>query len=271
MKKKTAKKKSRTTASTRSAKSTRKTAAASKKAATRRSSSKTAKKSTAKRRKTATAKGSASTKRSTGAAVRSAKKSAGSSRRSKVASAKRTPVLSKTTGDASIKRARGENRRTKAVGAKPRPRSAPTPTSLDPVPFPEELRKLPKTRLDVRQLRAFKELLLHKRAVLVGDVERLTDGALHRGADGQADTSSMPIHMADIGSDTWEQDFTLGLIASEQSIVREIDDALRRIQDRTYGVCLATHGRITVARLRAKPWAKYCIEYARAREDGRAG
>ncbi len=80
----------------------------------------------------------------------------------------------------------------------------------------------------------------------------------------------MPIHMADIGSDNWEQDFTLGLVASEQLVVREIDDALRRIKDRTYGVCMATHKPITLARLRAKPWAKYCIEYARALEEGRA-
>jgi len=81
---------------------------------------------------------------------------------------------------------------------------------------------------------------------------------------------SMPIHMTDLGSDTWEQDFTIGLIANEQNIVRDIDDALERIADRTYGMCLATDQEISLARLHAKPWAKYCIEYERAREEGRA-
>jgi RNA polymerase-binding transcription factor DksA len=76
--------------------------------------------------------------------------------------------------------------------------------------------------------------------------------------------------MADLGSDNWEKEFTLGLIASEQALVREIDEALARIKDKTYGVCLATHKRISKARLRAKPWAKYCIQYARAREEGYA-
>ncbi len=80
----------------------------------------------------------------------------------------------------------------------------------------------------------------------------------------------MPIHMADLGSDNWEHEFTLGLIANEQNRIREIDDALVRIENRSYGVCVATRKRIRKARLRAKPWAKYCIDYAKAREEGRA-
>ena len=79
----------------------------------------------------------------------------------------------------------------------------------------------------------------------------------------------MPFHMADVGTDNWEQEFTLGLIANERALVHEIDDALERIEDRTYGVCMATHRAIDNARLRAKPWAKYCIEYARLRDLGR--
>lgn len=143
-------------------------------------------------------------------------------------------------------------------------------SSQDPIRFPEEGRPLPKTRLSDDDLATFRQLLLDKRAELCGDVERLTDEALHSKSKGQGELSSMPIHMADLGSDNWEQEFTLGLIANEQALVREIDDALRRTKDRTYGICVATHRRISKARLRAKPWAKYCIEYARAREEGRA-
>ena len=81
----------------------------------------------------------------------------------------------------------------------------------------------------------------------------------------------MPIHMADLGTDNWEQEFTLGLIANERDRIRDIDEALARIENKTYGICIATRKRISRARLRAKPWAKYCIEYARALEEGRAG
>ena len=132
-------------------------------------------------------------------------------------------------------------------------------------------RPIPKTRLSEKQLQNFKELLLAKRRELTGDVRNLTSDALGRSrSDSTGDLSSVPIHMADLGSDNWEQDFTIGLIANEQQLVREIDEALERIADRTYGVCMATHKPIGIPRLRAKPWAKYCIEYARAREMGRA-
>lgn len=141
--------------------------------------------------------------------------------------------------------------------------------SEDSVKLVEEQRRLPRTYLSAKELQQFKELLLHKRAELTGDVERLTDEALSRRGDGPRAQSSMPIHMADLGSDNWEQEFTLGLIANERAMVREIDEALARIESKTYGMCLATHNKIAKSRLEAKPWAKYCIEYARAREEGR--
>ncbi len=133
-----------------------------------------------------------------------------------------------------------------------------------------EERPLPKTHLDDAQLEEFKQLLLTKRAELAGDVRQLTEEALNSAGGATDELSSMPIHMADLGSDNWEQEFTLGLIANERDRVQKIDRALGRIGDRTYGICLATHKRISLARLRAKPWAEYCIAYARLRDEGRA-
>ncbi len=130
--------------------------------------------------------------------------------------------------------------------------------------------KIPKTRLLAKQLREFKAMLLDKRAQLEGDVQHLTDEALHRGRGrGGSSGSSMPIHMAELGSDNWEREFTLGLAANDRALVREIDDALERIQAKTYGVCLIAHEPISIARLRAKPWAKHCIACARKRDEGR--
>lgn len=148
--------------------------------------------------------------------------------------------------------------------------SSSSATLQDPIQFSEESRPLPKTRLTDSDLQEFKKLLLAKRRELAGDLQHLSDGALSSKGHSPAEQSSMPIHMADLGSDNWEREFTLGLLASEQALVREIDDALVRIEDKTYGVCLGTRKRIKIARLRAKPWAKYCIDYARAREEGRA-
>jgi DnaK suppressor protein len=52
------------------------------------------------------------------------------------------------------------------------------------------------------------------------------------------------------------------------ALLKEVDDALERIADGSYGRCLATEHMITKSRLRAKPWAKYCIEYAEKLERG---
>ena len=83
--------------------------------------------------------------------------------------------------------------------------------------------------------------------------------------------SHMPIHMADIGTDTFDQDFMLGLAETERQRLREIDEAMMRIKDRTYGVCLMTGKPIPKARLEVKPWAKYTIEAARLVEGQMGG
>ena len=157
--------------------------------------------------------------------------------------------------------------KTSKANAKPATSKAVAPAEDQ---IPSERKRKVKTHLTAKELKEFKALLLQKRAQLAGDVRRLTSEALDRQGQGGGDHSAMPIHMADLGSDNWEQDFTLGLIANEAALVRDIDEALARIQNRTYGVCMATQDKISHARLRAKPWAKYCIEYARAREAGRA-
>jgi DnaK suppressor protein len=163
---------------------------------------------------------------------------------------------------------RGKAKLNPADGTAPRRNSKPVRIDRRPV-LVEMPAEIPPTYLTAAELESFREMLLQKRHELIGDVANLEDGAIRSGGSHNASgLSSMPIHMADLGSDTWEQELTLGLIENERGLLREIDEALERIKDRTYGMCLATGKPITKARLRAKPWAKYCIEYARKRELG---
>ena len=112
-------------------------------------------------------------------------------------------------------------------------------------------------------------MLLTKRREIVGDVNEIHGEALKKSRlDASGDLSSMPIHMADLGTDNYEQEFALGLMDSERKMLHEIDDALRRIVDGTYGICEGTNKTIKKARLEAKPWARYCVEYARMIEQG---
>lgn len=134
---------------------------------------------------------------------------------------------------------------------------------------PKAVQVLTKTYLTDAELEHFKQILLEKLHQLAGDVDSIESEALRKNrADATGDLSSMPIHMADIGSDTFEQDFTLGLMSSERKIVAEIVAALKRIQNGTYGVCEGTGRPIPKARLEANPWARYCVEYATRLEKG---
>ena len=115
----------------------------------------------------------------------------------------------------------------------------------------------------------FKQALLEKRREILGNVSEMHNEALKKSRlDATGDLSSMPIHMADIGTDNYEQEFALGLLDSERKLLREIDDALQRIEKKTYGICEGTGKPITKARLEAQPWARYCVEYARMLEQG---
>ena len=123
--------------------------------------------------------------------------------------------------------------------------------------------------LTANDITRFKQMLLEKRQEIVGSVNEMKGEALDKSRlDAAGDLSSMPIHMADIGSDTFEQEFALGLIDSERKLLREVDDALGRIEQGTYGICEGTDKPIAKARLEAKPWARYCVEHARKIEQG---
>ena len=72
--------------------------------------------------------------------------------------------------------------------------------------------------------------------------------------------------MADMGTDNYEQEFTLGLMEKDRNLLREINSALTKLQDGTYGICEGTSKPIAKARLDIQPWARYSVEYARKLE-----
>lgn len=122
-------------------------------------------------------------------------------------------------------------------------------------------------RLSVSELKHFQKMLLEKRAEILKNVFQIEDETLKR-SHSPGDLSIMPIHMADLGSDNYEQDFAIGLMDGERKLIHEIDEALMRIENKTYGICQGTNQPIRKARLEAQPWAKYSVEFARKLEKG---
>ena len=122
--------------------------------------------------------------------------------------------------------------------------------------------------LTTREIEKFRALLLQKRNELLGNVSYMEKDALR---EDRSDLSNMPIHMADLGTDSYEQEFTLGLMDSERKLISEIDEALDRIEEGTYGICVVNGESIPKPRLEAIPWARCCVSCANLLEKKRRG
>ena len=117
-------------------------------------------------------------------------------------------------------------------------------------------------------IRRFKQVLLAKQRDILKVVISMEDGVLRQD---RTDLSNTPFHMADLGSDNFDQDNALCLTASERRLLTEIEDALLRIDEGTYGTCEGNGERIPKARLDAIPWARYCVKCATLSEKGLLG
>ncbi|MFM8735851.1 MAG: TraR/DksA family transcriptional regulator [Pirellulales bacterium] len=119
------------------------------------------------------------------------------------------------------------------------------------------------------ELKVFRTTLEALRARLRGDVSTMADAALrHSGTDANGDLSRMPIHMADVGSDAYEQEFTLSLMANEEETLDLVERALERIKEKRFGTCEECGGVIAKKRLEAIPFAAMCIRCAEKMEHG---
>lgn len=127
------------------------------------------------------------------------------------------------------------------------------------------MKKLNDSKLTPAEIAEFKALLLAKRNEILGNVTSMEDETLRRE---NSNLSNMPIHMADLGTDNFDQEFTIGLVESERKLLMEINDALNRIENDTFGICESGGKPIPKARLEAIPWTKYCVEYANMIEKG---
>ena len=124
--------------------------------------------------------------------------------------------------------------------------------------------------LSSAELDHFRKLLLQKRNEILQSVVEIEDETLRKSRlDASGDLSSMPIHMADLGTDNFEQEFSLELMDSERRLLEEIEAALDRVETGTYGICEGTGNPIPKARLEAQPGARYSVEYAKMVEEGR--
>jgi RNA polymerase-binding transcription factor DksA len=118
------------------------------------------------------------------------------------------------------------------------------------------------------ELDTYRRHLMALQNRLDGDVEHLADEALRKNQrEASGNLSSMPIHMADIGTDNFEQEFTLSLMQNEANVLKEIAGALDRLNKGTFGRCEECSEPIPKPRLSALPYTRFCVECARKLEQ----
>ncbi|MBL9188844.1 MAG: TraR/DksA C4-type zinc finger protein [Opitutaceae bacterium] len=137
-------------------------------------------------------------------------------------------------------------------------------------------KKGPKTAEEIAEkdvpekFRRYYKLLIDLRTHLTEGIERHSEETLKRSAkDDAGDLSSYGQHMADAGTDTFDRDFALSMVANEQEALSEIEAAIKRIHDGTYGVCEATQKPIAKERLLAVPFTRYSAEAQKDLERNR--
>jgi DnaK suppressor protein len=113
---------------------------------------------------------------------------------------------------------------------------------------------MPLTKKDIKH---FREVLLEKRTAMAVDANHLEDEAVKKGKD---DAATLDIsNFADLGSDNYEQEFDLSMLEHQGQTLRQIDEALERIEGGTFGVCDSCGKQLRKGRLTAMPHARLCV------------
>ena len=100
----------------------------------------------------------------------------------------------------------------------------------------------------------------NQKQLLIGLRDRLTDQRNGLAKESATEMESHGVHMADSGTDNFDRDFNLSLLSSDQDVIYEIEEALKRIEKETYGTCEITGKPIPLTRLNAIPWTRFRVD-----------
>jgi len=124
-----------------------------------------------------------------------------------------------------------------------------------------------KKKFSKKDLKEFKKIVLKKKEEIFDDLKHISDDTLRKSQkEASGDISGYTYHMADVATDNYDREFSLGLASNERKFLYELDDALKRIEDGSFGICDDCKGQITKIRLKAVPSARLCIKCQQKRE-----
>lgn len=114
---------------------------------------------------------------------------------------------------------------------------------------------------------AFRKLLVQKKEDILEGIKHISDETLKKSQkEASGDISGYTYHMADVATDTYDREFSLGLASSERELLYELDDAIKRIDDGAYGFCEGCKSLIAKVRLQALPYTRMCVKCQERKE-----
>lgn len=118
-----------------------------------------------------------------------------------------------------------------------------------------------KKKFSKKDLLYFKKLTLKRKEEIIDQINHISEDTLKKSQkDAAGDISGYTYHMADIATDTYDREFSIGLASNERKLIYEIDDAVKKIEDGTYGICEECKNLISKTRLKAIPYARLCLK-----------
>lgn len=125
-----------------------------------------------------------------------------------------------------------------------------------------KIKKMPKTELN-----KYKKLLIVERQKVGGNLSNIAKNTLNKSQrEASGDLSGYSYHMADMASDDYERDFSLGRATDEQKVLYSIDEAIKRVEDGSYGNCVQCGKPIPKKRLKVLPYTELCINCQKKNE-----
>ena len=121
--------------------------------------------------------------------------------------------------------------------------------------------------LTKQQLKHFRQFLITERAKFVDEIKSIAEETSKSPREASGDLSAYTVHMADMAADTYERELSMNIVSSEQEVLYQIDDALKRLDDGSFGICQQCNTPISMSRLKAVPYASMCISCQRSKEQ----
>jgi len=124
-----------------------------------------------------------------------------------------------------------------------------------------------KNKFVKKDLKEFKKIILKRKEEIDDEIKHISDDTLKKSQkDASGDISGYTYHMADVATDNYDREFSLGLASNDRQSLYELNDALKRIEDGTFGICEDCKRLITKVRLKALPQARLCVKCQEKRE-----